>query len=85
MPKIKDILLMEVLDFNNIQTFDYKGITNDHYQFEVNGVEVDVKFDEFLFDSNNFKVLPIIEPFNGKSLINVGYKFGGVETQFKKN
>lgn len=82
--KINNILLMEVLDFNNIKTFDYERITNDHYQFEVNDVEVDVKFDEFLFDTNNFKVLPIIEPFNGKPLINVGYKFGGVETQFKK-
>lgn len=84
MPKIKDILLMEILDFNNIPTFDYKKISNDHYQFEVNKTEVDVNFDEFQFDISIFKVLPLIEPFNGKPLNNVGYKFGGVETQFKK-
>ncbi len=82
--KIKDLMLMEVLDFKNIQTFDYKKISNDHYQFKVNEAIVDVLFDEFILDIGQFEVVPLIEPFNGKPLINVGYKFGGVETQFKK-
>ncbi len=82
--KIKDMLLMEVLDFNNIQLFPYKRKTNNHYQFKVNGVAVDVKFNEFVFDVNHFDVVPMIEPFDGRQLINVGYNFGGVETQFKK-
>lgn len=75
---------MEVLDFKNIQTFDYKKISNDHYQFKVNETVVDVLFDEFILDTGQFEVVPLIEPFDGKPLINVGYKFGGVETQFKK-
>lgn len=75
---------MEVLDFNNIEEFEYKKVSNNHYKFKSNNDIVDVHFDEFDFDNQMFKVLPLIEPFNGRRLINVGYKFNNVETQSKK-
>ena len=75
---------MEVLDFKNIESFDYTKLSTDHYQFDVNGDTVDVMFDEFDFDVSHFKVVPLLEPFNGRKLINVGYKFNQVETQYKK-
>lgn len=77
-------ILIEILDFNNIELLKYTKVNNNQYKIKINNDLVEINFYNDKIEPDVFTLPEIITKLYDTETVHIGYTFNDVDTQFKK-